>query len=343
MSAPVAELPPPLALFRMATGYYVSRAIWVVAELGIADHLAAGPRDVADLAAATQTHAPSLRRVLRLLASAGVFVEQADGRMALTPIGECLRAGVPGSMRAGALLFAGRTQDSWSDLLYSVRTGEPIYPHRFGMDVWTYTAQHPEYAALFDEAMADFTRQAAIAVAAAYDFSPFKTIVDVGGGAGVLLAGILNATPAARGILFDRPDVVERARGELVRRALAPRCSVVGGDFFREVPAGADAYLLKHVIHDWDDERAASILRVCRRAMGAGARLLVVEGVYPPRIDQSDASRGAASNDVNMLVCTGGRQRSEAEFRALYAATGFRLTRIVPTPVRIGIIEGEPV
>jgi hypothetical protein len=198
MSAPVAELPPPLALFRMATGYYISRAIWVVAELGIADHLAAGPRDVGDLAAATETHAPSLRRVLRLLASAGVFVEQADGRMALTPIGECLRAGVPGSMRAGALLFAGRTQDSWSDLLYSVRTGEPIYPHRFGLDVWTYTAQHPEYAALFDEAMADFTRQAAIAVAAAYDFSPFKTIVDVGGGAGVLLAGILNATPAAR-------------------------------------------------------------------------------------------------------------------------------------------------
>jgi hypothetical protein len=227
--------------------------------------------------------------------------------------------------------------------MYSVRTGESIYPHRYGMDVWTYTAQHPEYAALFDEAMADFTRQAAVAVAAAYDFSPFETIVDVGGGNGALLAGILTTTPTARGILFDRPDVAERARGELARRGLAERCTVAGGDFFREVPARAGAYLLKHVIHDWDDERAAAILRTCRRAMDARARLLIVEGVYPPRIDRSDPSRGAASNDVNMLVCTGGRQRSEAEFRALYAATGFRLTRIVPTPLRIGVIEGEPV
>ena len=339
----VTELPPPLALFRMATGYYVSRAIWVVAKLGIADLLAAGPREVAELAVATETHAPSLRRVLRLLASVGVFVEEEDGRIALTPIGECLRSGVPGSMRAGALLFSGRTQEAWSDLMYSVQTGEPIYPHRFGMDVWAYTAQHPEDAALFDEAMADFTRQAAIAVAAACDFSPFKTIVDVGGGAGALLAGILVANPAGRGVLFDRPDVAERTKDQLARWGLADRCVVVGGDFFREVPGGGDAYLLKHVLHDWDDARAETILRACRRAMGAGARLLVVEGVYPPRIDQSDVSRGAASNDVNMLVCTGGRQRSEAEFRALYEATGFRLTRIIPTPVRIGVIEGEPV
>jgi hypothetical protein len=338
-----APLPPPQALFRLATGYYVSRAIWVVATLGIADLLAAGPRDVAALAAATATHAGALRRVLRLLASVGVFTEDEEGRIALTPIGDCLRAGVPGSMRAGALLFSGWTQDAWSDLLYSVRTGEPIYPYRFGMDVWTYTAQHPEDAALFDEAMADFTRQIAIAVAAAYDFSPFKTIVDVGGGAGALLAGILAATPTARGVLFDRPDVAERAMAELARRGLVGRCAVVGGDFFHEVPAGGDAYLLKHVLHDWNDERAAAILRTCRRAIGAGARLLVVEGVYPPRIDESDASRGAASNDVNMLVCTGGRQRSEAEFRTLFEAAGFRLIRITPTPARIGVIEGEPV
>jgi O-methyltransferase len=223
------ELPPPLALFRLTTGYYVSRALWVVARLGIADQLAAGPRRVEELAEATGTQAPSLRRVLRLLASAGVFAEEADGHIALTPIGQCLRAGVPGSMRAGVLLFAGRTQDAWSDLMYSVQTGEPIYPHRHGVDVWTYTAQHPEDAALFDEAMADFTRQAAIAVVAAYDFSPFGTILDVGGGAGALLAGILTANPALRGVLFDRPDVVERARAEIARRGLADRCTVVGG------------------------------------------------------------------------------------------------------------------
>jgi orsellinic acid C2-O-methyltransferase len=337
------EVPPPLALFRLATGYYVSRAIWVVTKLGIADLLAAGPRPVEELAETTQTHATSLRRVLRLLASVGVFAEQEDGRVALTPIGECLRAGVPGSMRAGALLFAGRTQDAWSDLMYSVRTGEPIYPHRFGVDVWTYTAGHPEEAALFDEAMADFTRQAAIAVTAAYDFSPLRTIVDVGGGGGALLAGILTANPGLRGVLFDQPDVAARATIEIARRGLADRCEVVGGDFFQEVPGGGDAYLLKHVIHDWNDERAEAILRTCRRAIPSGSRLLLVEGVYPAYIDQSDSSRGAASNDVNMLVCTGGRQRSEADFRALFAATGFRLTRIVPTPARISIIEGAPV
>lgn len=227
--------------------------------------------------------------------------------------------------------------------MYSVQTGEPAYPHRFGVDAWTYMARHPEEAALFDEAMADFTRQAAIAVTAAYDFSPFGTIVDVGGGAGALLAGILTANPELRGVLFDRPGVVERAQAEMIGRGLADRCTVVGGDFFSEVPAGGDAYVLKHVIHDWNDERAAAILRTCRRAAGPGSRLLVVEGVYPARIDQSDPSRGAASNDVNMLVATGGRQRSEAEFRALYAATGFRLTRIVPTAARISVIEGEPV
>jgi orsellinic acid C2-O-methyltransferase len=336
------ELPPPLALFRLTTCYYVSRALWVVARLGIADQLAAGPRRVEELAEATGTHAPSLRRVLRLLASAGVFAEEADGHIALTPIGQCLRAGVPGSMRAGVLLFAGRTQDAWSDLMYSVQTGEPIYPHRHGVDVWTYTAQHPEDAALFDEAMADFTRQAAIAVVAAYDFSPFGTILDVGGGAGALLAGILTANPALRGVLFDRPDVVERARAEIARRGLADRCTVVGGDFFEEVPAGADAFLLKHVIHDWNDEKAIAILRNCRRAMERSGKVLILEGVYPPRIDRSLESRGAAANDVNMLVCTGGRQRSEEEFRSLYQAAGFELARIVPTAARVSVIEGVP-
>jgi hypothetical protein len=336
------ELPPPLALFRLLTGYYVSRAIHVAATLGIADLLADGPRPYEELARATDTHASSLNRLLRLLASAGVLTEEAGGAFALTPIGQCLRSGVPGSVRAGALLFGGRVQDAWSDLLYSVRTGEPIYPHRYGVDGFTYMAQHPEMAAVFDEAMADFTRQAAVAVTAAYDFSRFGTVVDVGGGNGVLLAGILAATPALRGVLFDQPHAVERARTMLAERGLAERCRVVGGDFFREVPPGGDAYLLKHVIHDWDDPRATTILGACRRAMRPEALLLVIEGIYPARIDQSDASRGAASNDVNMLVSTGGRQRSETEFRDLYAAAGFRLGRIVPTAARISLIEGLP-
>jgi hypothetical protein len=336
-------LPPPLALYRMATGHYVSSAVHVAAELGLADLLASGPRHHEDLARETGTHAPSLNRVLRLLAGAGVVTEEPDGRFALAPLGESLRSGVPGSMRAVVRLFASpRVRQAWSDLLHSVRTGEPAYDHVFGTDSFSYMAAHPEEAAVFDEAMAGFTRQIAEAAVEAYDFSRFRTIVDVGGGNGALLAAILRATPGSRGVVFEQPHAAERAREHLAGLGLADRSEAVGGDFFREVPAGGDAYLLKHVIHDWDDERARAILRNCRRAMADGATLLIVEGVYPPRVDQSPEGLGAASNDVNMLVCTGGRARSEPEFRALLGAAGFTLTRIVPTRMRVGVIEGAP-
>ena len=336
-------LPPPLAIYRMATGHYVSSAVHVAAELGLADLLASGPRHHEDLARATGTHPPSLQRVLRLLASVGVVTEEHDGRFALTPIGESLRSGVPGSMRAVVRLFASpRLRQAWGDLLHSVRTGEPAYHHVFGTDSFSHMAAHPEEAAIFDEAMAGFTRQIAEAAVEAYDFSRFGTIVDVGGGNGALLAGILRATPGARGIVFEQPHAAERAREHLAELGLGDRCEALSGDFFREIPAGGDAYLLKHVIHDWDDERATHILKNCRRAMAPGATLLIVEGVYPPRIDQAPESLGAASNDVNMLVCTGGRQRSEPEFRTLLDATGFTLARIVPTRMRVGLIEGVP-
>jgi hypothetical protein len=195
--------------------------------------------------------------------------------------------------------------------------------------------------AIFDKAMATFAPMTAAAVAAAYDFSGFGTIADVGGGNGALLIGILRANPDLRGILFDQPHVVARAHAHLAEAGIAARCQVVGGSFFDDVPRGADAYLLKHVIHDWNDDRAAAILTTCRAAMPAHGKLLIVEGVYPGRIDRSLESRGAAANDVNMLVCTGGRQRSETEFQALLGASGFRLTRIIPTPARVCVIEGE--
>jgi O-methyltransferase domain len=336
----VQELPPPFVLFRMVTGYYVSRAIHVAAKLGIADLLAEGARGHDELARATSTHPDSLRRVLRLLAGAGVFTEEEDGKFALTPIGACLRSGVPGSMRAATLLFGGITQQAWGDLLHSVETGEPAFRRVFGMASFDYLAEHPDEAANFDAAMAGFTKRIATAVAEAYDFSPFHRIVDIGGGNGLLLAGILTAYPALAGIIFDLPHVAARAEEQIRELDLADRCEIVGGDFFKEVPSGGDAYLLKHVIHDWNDDRATEILRNCRRAMGAEATLLIVEGVYPSRIDQSEESRGAAANDVNMLVCTGGRQRSEAEFRGLFDAAGFRLMRIVPTQAPVKVIEG---
>jgi hypothetical protein len=338
------EQPPGLALYQMSIGHYLSRALALAATLGIADLLADGPRDHHDLARACATDASSLRRVLRLLASRGVFEEQADGRFATTPLGELLRADVPGSMHASVLLFAGvPIQDGWKDLEYCVRTGQPAFRRTDpDADPFTEMAKDPARAALFDRAMATFAPQTAAAVAHAYDFSTFGAVTDVGGGNGSLLIGILRANPALRGTVFDQPHVAERARAQIEHAGVADRCEIVGGSFFERVPPGADAYMLKHVIHDWDDERASAILRCCRDAMGADGTLLIVEGVYPERIDRSLESAGAAANDVNMLVCTGGRQRSAEEFRTLLAAAGFRLSRIVPTLARVGIIEGRP-
>jgi hypothetical protein len=241
-------------------------------------------------------------------------------------------------------LFAGiGLQDSWKELEYCVRTGEPAYrrtdPDR---DPFTQMAQDPEQAAIFDRAMATFAPQTAAAVVAAYDFSVFQKVADVGGGNGSLLIGILKANPGLRGIVFDQEHVVARAKDEVKAAGVADRCEVLAGSFFDQVPGGSDAYLLKHVIHDWNDERATAILTNCRAATPTAGKLLIVEGVYPARIVQSPESRSAAANDLNMLVATGGRQRSEREFRDLFAAAGFRLTRVVPTQARVCVIEGEP-
>jgi hypothetical protein len=322
------EIPPQLAMFRLATGYYYSCAIYAVVRLRIADLMATGLRHFEALAHETGCNAPALRRVLRLLITAGVFTEDDAGTFSLTALGDCLREGVPGSMRSAALLWGGETQKSWIDLEKCIRTGEPV-----SADPFARIESDPEFAANFDQAMAEFTRQTAIAVAAAYDFSQIHVLVDIGGGNGALLAGILQANPHMRGVLFDRPPVIARAKPP-------DRCEAVAGDFFESVPSGGDAYIIKHVIHDWNDEKAEAILKSCRRAMRPYARLLLVEGLYPARIDTSDGSRGAASNDVNMLVATGGRQRTENEFRSLFTASGFELTRIIPTKARVFVLEG---
>jgi len=332
-------LPPQAVLYQMAIGHYLSRALHLATTLGIADRLKDGARPAEDLARATGTHAPSLRRVLRLLASQGVLAEQADGAFVLTPLGDCLRADAPGSAAAMVKLFAGnRVHDNWKDLEHSVRTGEPVFRKHGQSD--PFASFDTEQAANFDQAMAMFTAFIAMAVAGTYDFSGLGTLVDVGGGNGTLLIGLLRPNPALRGIVFDVPAAAARATEHIATNGLSGRCRAVGGDFFKAVPEGGDAYLLKHVIHDWNDEQSVAILRNCHRAMPAHGKVLIVEGVYPPRIDTSLESRGAAANDVNMLVSTGGRQRSEAEFRALYDAAGFRLTRIVPTPARVAVVEG---
>lgn len=343
-TSPPTGLPPGQVLFQLSVGHYVSRALALAVKLGVADLLGAGPRPVEELAGATQTHAPALRRVLRLLASVGVFEEDAGGRFSLTPLGDLLREGAPGSMKDAVSVFAGvEIQDSWRELEYCVRTGLPAFKKDDpDADAFTRMEQDPEAAAVFDRAMATFTAQTAPVVATAYDFSGVETLMDVGGGNGALLFGILEAHPKLRGIVFDQPHVAARARGEIARHGLEHRMEAVGGSFFDEIPGRADAIVLKHVIHDWNDEKARAILERCRAALPPNGRLLVVEGLYPSAIDTSLASRGAAANDVNMLVVAGGRQRSEEEFRELYSAAGFELTRIVPTPARVAVIEGAP-
>jgi SAM-dependent methyltransferase len=330
-----------LAFFRLVTGHYLSHATYVAARLGLADLLADGPRQADELARATGTHGPSLRRLLRLLVSAGVLAETDAERFALTPLGDCLRTGTPGSSHATALLFAGPIMRSWYDLMYSVRTGEPAFERTFGMKPFEYMAQHPDEAAVFNEAMTAVSTQAAAAVAATYDFSSCRAVMDVGGGHGVLLGAILGAYPGLRGVLFELPPVAEGARKRLAAGGFGDRCEVVAGDFFESVPAGADVCVLKSVIHDWDDARSVRILRNCHRALPPGGKLLLVELVLPARVDSSPRAQIATGSDVNMLVNVGGRERTEQEFAALFQAAGFELTRILPLEGALSsVLEG---
>lgn len=325
-------------LIRMFRGFWVSQALYVVAELGIADLLAEGPRTVGDLADAARVHAPSLYRILRLLASEGVFTEAEDGTFALTPLAAALRRDAgPARLQ---VLFLGR-EASWQaagSLLHTVRTGQTAFEHVHGVDFFEYYRQHPDERLLFDRLMAGNTAPVARAVAAGYDFSGIKRIVDVGGGRGALAVEILRTYPHLRGVVFDQPPVIAGAREAIEAAGLTDRCEALGGDFFVAVPDGGDAYLLKYILHDWDDERAVAILRACRRVMPGNGRLLVVELLVP----RDNAPSFAKTQDVNMLINLGGRERTEAEYRALYTTANFDLTKTIPVQGELHVIEGIP-
>jgi O-methyltransferase domain len=330
-------IPPALALLQQALGFWVSQAICVVARLGIADLLKDGPLATETLAVAAGVHAPSLYRVLRTLASVGIFAEGADGRFDLTPRAAPLRRDAPDSIRPYILLVG----EAWysgpaEHLLHSVQTGRPAFERVHGADFFTFLARDPAAAAVFDAAMTSRSTQENAALAAACDCSGLGTLIDVGGGHGSLLAAILRATPGLRGVLFDRPQVVAEARHQLEAAGLGGRCEMVAGDFFVSVPAGGDAYMLKRVLHDWDDERAGAILRNCHRAMPAHGRLLVIELVLPP----GNAPSLGKLFDLLMLVDLGGRERTEADYRTLLAGAGFELTAVTPTPSLVSVVEG---
>jgi len=321
----------------LLVGNQVQQAIHVAARLGIADLLRDGPRPAADLARDAGADPDALRRLLRALASFGIFAEDGAGRFGLTPLATLLREGVSDSMRAFALWSGGVSYRAFGGLEYSVRTGAPAFEHMYGEDFYDYLARDQEAGALFDELMAWNTAPAAGAVAA-YDLAGVGTLVDVGGGRGDLLATVLRAHPKLRGVLVDRTDVVERARGVLEAAGVADRCVTVCGDILESVPVGGDAYLLKSVIHGLDDGRATRLLANCRRAMAGAGRLLLVEFVMPPGNDPFPGKL----MDLLMLVGCRGRERTEEEFRALLSAAGFRLTNTMATKFGYSVIEGRP-
>ena len=331
-----AELPPHAQIIQMVIGYWLSKIIYAGAKLEIADRLADGPKSAEDLAGATGMHAPSIHRLMRTLASFGVLTETGDKRFALTSLGEALKKDAPGSAWASVITMGGpRFVGAFEEIMYSLETGNTGFEKRFGMPVFDYFAQHPDEASLFSETMVGFHGGETPAVAAAYDFSGFETIVDVGGATGNMLSAILSRHEGPRGILFDMEHVVAEAPAHLEKQGIADRVSIESGSFFESVPEGGDAYIVSHIIHDWNEEQCLTILGNIRRAMKPDGKLLIVEFVLP----EGDTPHLGKLADIVMLVVPGGQERTPAEYDELLAKAGFRMTRVVPTESPVSIVE----
>ena len=330
-------VPAEAQLTQILLGSLASQTLYVAAKLGIADLLVDGPQPVSELARATETDAPSLYRVLRALASLGIFAEQDERTFAMTPAAELLRSDVPNSLRDVAIFWGEDWHwEVWGKILYSVRTGKSAWAQIHDGQVFEYFEKNPEAGRIFDRAMTSFSGLAAKAVVEAYDFSGINTLIDIAGGQGRLLAGVLQNNPSMRGILFDLPHVIAGARDIVGGTSVSDRVEFVTGDFFVSVPAGGDAYIMKHIIHDWDDERSLTILRNIRHAMNPGGRVLVVEAV----IADGNGQDFGKLLDIEMLVSPGGKERTAAEYEDLFRRAGLRLTRIIPTKSPYSVIEG---
>lgn len=316
-------------LSRMAFGHMTAQILYAAVRLGVPEVLATGPVPAGKVADAVGCDPAGLARLLRALMVLGVVDEVTPGQVVLAEMGQPLRADHPRSMRSSVLLLGHpATWRAWGALADGVRTGEAAFGHVHGKPLFGYLADDCELSGVFNTAMCEGTGPIAAAVPRAYDFSGARTVVDIGGGNGTLLAAVLAAVPTARGILFDTAEGAAGAAGTLRRPGLTGRCRVAAGDFFAAVPEG-DMMLLKGILHDWDDQRCVTILRNCRRSIAAGGRLLVLEPVLPDRLEGTEAA-AAVMSDIAMLVYTGGRERSEAEFRALLADGGFGLTEVTP-------------
>jgi hypothetical protein len=328
--------PPHLQLIQMATGFWVSRLIWVAADLALADKLAAGPRSAADVARETGSHPRALHRLMRALASLGLLTEGVDERFALTPLGAALKTGAPGAAREYTLCMGGSwAWRAWQEFPHSVQTGGTAMEKAHGIGVFDYLAQHPQDASNFSKAMVAIHGDEAAAVAEACDFSGFGTIVDVGGATGQLISTVLARHKGPRGILFDLPHVVRDAPALVAPRGLGDRLAIEAGSMFERAPAGADAYLLSHVIHDWPEDKCLAILGNVRRAMKPSSKLLIVEFVLPAG---SEPHFGKLL-DMVMLALPGGEERTTKEYGELLGKAGFRLVRVVPTTTQVSVVE----
>jgi hypothetical protein len=322
----------------MALGYQVTQVLYVAARLGLADHLGEKPRSASEVATAMGTDAPTLYRLMRTLTGLDILSEDADHRFVLTSLGQALKTDALGNARTMIVARADELMwRSWGELLHCVKTGETGVEKAFGMTVWDYYAQNPEAWSSFNKSQTRPGTKAAIAEA--YDFSQFETVVDVGGGSGALLAAILERYPGPNGVLFDQPNVVADASLFLQKRGLEARTTLDPGDFFRGVSSGGDAYLLSHVLHDWNDEHCLTILENCRKAINAEGKLLIIELVVPSGNDPHPSKM----LDMEMLVIAGGQERTQQEYSRLLAKAGFLLKRVMPTSVAQSIVEATPV
>ncbi len=328
-----------IQLWQIGIGAALAQAVSTVAELGIPDLIERGSaRPVAELAAETGCHERSLYRCLRFLASHGIFEEQDQRSFALTPLAEALRTDAEGSFRAGARLF-GFLFPGVGEFEHCLRTGESGFTKAFGQPLFEYLAGHPEVSPLFDAAMTAIHGPETPAMLATYDFSGIGTLADIGGGNGSLLTATLRKYPEMKGLLFDLGHVSDRAKANFQAAGLNDRCEVREGDFFESFPLGADSYLMRHIIHDWSDEQSIQILKNCRAVVPQHGRVLIVESVVPAGNEPSHAKE----HDIVMLIHPGGMERTEEEYRELFAAAGFELTGATPTASPVSVIEGRPV
>ena len=321
------QLPPSSQMMQIITGFWTSCCIYNAAMLNVADLLGNKPQSAEQLAEVTHTDAPSLYRMMRALASVDIFSENEKGEFSNTTLSETLKGDVPGSMKAMAIAQLGDHYNAWGNLLYSIKTGNIAFDKVEGMTVLKYYETHPEEGLNFMKAMTGSTIAAIKNVIPAYDFSAFKTIVDVGGGNGAFLVAVLNTANQTTGIVFDEEYVADETQKEIAAENLSERCSSKAGSFFDFVPGGADCYLMKHVLHDWNDEKSIQILSNCKKAMGPGSKLLVIEGVIP----EGNGQHPGKFMDINMMAMTGGKERTEKEFSTLFAKAGLKLTRVMHT------------